>query len=182
MNELKVYKSKAKALLGIITSVLIVFGCTVLLDDPEITTEVLWSCWVLIFVFSCAIIAYFWNLFDRRPFLVVNKQGIFSRITHNGFIPWESIQSTQLVHVIYFNWNLSLLVDSSFVPSKKKKWYQKGFLDFKKLSTVQEFSIPIVHLAIKRKDLIKFIENIQSSITQEELKDIEILDDQDFRL
>lgn len=181
MDELKVYKSKAKAVLGAVTSGLIVFGCTTLLDDPEIPTEVLWSCWVLIFAFSTAPIAFFWNLFDRRPFLIVNKQGIFSRITHDDFIPWESIQSVQLVHVIYFNWNLSLLVDPSFVPSKKKRWYQKGFLDFKKLSTVQEFSIPIGHLAIKRKDLIRFIENIQSSITQEELSNIEILDDQDFR-
>ncbi len=50
-------------------------------------------------VFTISTLILFFRLFDRRPKLVIDSQGIFDRTLGLGHIPWDDILSVQFVEV-----------------------------------------------------------------------------------
>ena len=116
MVEIKLYKSPLKSLkLFVIASAFVILGIWLLLkaDDSRIISI------MTILFFGLGLLIGLFNLLDRRPQIIINKQGIWDRTTNQDIISWEFIHEVISPIDIYGQIFIPLVVDEKFIRRKK---------------------------------------------------------------
>ena len=153
MKELRLYKSRWKAvrlLAGCVAFVAV--GC-LMLSQPSAPRMVAWAS---IGFFGLGIPVCLFQLFDRRPQIIVNDVGIFDRTTHHEFINWEIIRD---VYVAEINRQafICLVVEEAFEPSRRKGKFRQRVASLNKEMGFQELNISLAFVGV---DAIRFAEFI----------------------
>lgn len=112
--------------------------------------------WINIAFFGLGVLVSFFNLFDRRPQLIINEIGIFDRNVHSDFINWEIIQRAYLVD-IHRQKFICLKVMDEFKPSKKKGFFYKKMAAWNEAVGAQELNIQLGQIKIDEKKLTEFV-------------------------
>ena len=151
--EIKLYKSRWKALLLLVACVVLAFGAILMLRDPDASH--FWA-WCDLCIFGPCIPLSLFNLFDRRPQIILNEIGIFDRTAYTDYINWEVIQGA---YVMEINWNkfLCVIVDEQYEPSRKKKLFTRLAARRNKSVGAQELNINLVGVSVDAKKLGQFI-------------------------
>ncbi|HEX3386252.1 MAG TPA: STM3941 family protein [Mucilaginibacter sp.] len=91
MPEIKLYKSKWKAIRLILLCLPWVLVCLYLINKNDSSI----GCFGLCF-FGLGIPIGLFNLLDNRPRIIINEIGIFDRLAYKDFINWEIIKDAYL--------------------------------------------------------------------------------------
>lgn len=99
MYEIKIYKSKWKAIKLILLSLpFVAISLYSILTHTIIMPQPL--NWLMLFLFGLGVSIGIFNLLDTRPEMILNEKGIFDRLSYSifdkdenkGFIAWDSIE------------------------------------------------------------------------------------------
>jgi hypothetical protein len=153
LMEIKLYKSPWKALLLLAAcSVFVIIGVW-MLSDPK--AEKFWA-WCCICFFGLGIPVSLFNLFDRRPQIILNEIGIFDRTAYTDFINWEVIQDAYLLNINQQKF-ICLIVDKQYEPSRKKSRFRKAAAGLNKTIGAQELNIYLGAVSVDAVKLGQFI-------------------------
>ncbi|MCI1186274.1 hypothetical protein MON38_02495 [Hymenobacter sp. DH14] len=151
MKEFRLYKSRPKALKLLLgCAAFVAIGCF-MLTQPTAPKGV---AWMSIGFFGLGIPVCLFQLFDRRPQIIVNDIGVFDRTMHHEFINWELIQDVYLAEVNRQVF-ICLVVDSAFEPSRRKGKFKQGVASLNKELGFQELNISLAFVNI---DAFRFAE------------------------
>jgi hypothetical protein len=151
--EIKLYKSPRKALLLLAAcSVFVAIGIW-MLRDPKASQFWAWCC---ICFFGLGIPLSLFNLFDRRPQIILNEIGIFDRTAYTDFINWEVIQSAYLLNINQQKF-ICLLVDAQYEPSHKKSRFKRAAVALNKTVGAQALNIYLGAVSVDEVKLGQFI-------------------------
>ena len=115
-----------------------------------------WIGWANISFFGQGYPLGLYQLFDKRPQIIINEFGIFDRTIHKEFINWELIQDAYL-NSINGQKFICLVVEESFELSKKKgRWYKK-VASMNKALGFQELNIMLGQIKIEEEKFTEFI-------------------------
>ena len=125
MTELKLYKTTNKGLKLIALSIpFVVLGIWMIIKESPWTTDYIMG-WVGTCFFGLGIPIGLFQLFDKRPQIIINENGIWDRTTNQNEIKWEQIIEAYPID-IYGQKFISLVTDDTFVFTKKLyKWATK---------------------------------------------------------
>lgn len=152
--DIKLYKSPWKALLLLAACLLFVALGIWLLRDPEI--ERFWA-WCCIGFFGLGIPVSLFNLFDRRPQIILDEVGVFDRTTFKNVIPWDVIRDAYMLNINQTKF-ICLIVDKQFEPSRKKGRFIRGFARMSKsLTGAQELNINLSAVSVDAMKLGQFV-------------------------
>ncbi|MEX0289083.1 MAG: STM3941 family protein [Flavobacteriaceae bacterium] len=156
MTEIKLYKSKKKAVkLLLLSAPLIALGIWMILREEGTSFHRIIG-WVATLFFGLAIPVALFHLLDKRPQVIINEVGIYDRTTHNEFINWEIIQDAYPIN-IYGQHFICLLVPEDFRPSRRKNKFYKGVAKLNEKIGAQELNIQLGQLDIDTIKLTQFI-------------------------
>ncbi len=122
MNGIKFYRSpwKAVKLLALATPFVLIGIWLVERSLPG--SRGFYAAWIAILFFGLGIAVGLFHLFDKRPQIVINENGLWARYTKQGLIEWEFITDAYLMNV-YGQEFIPLILDKSFkIKSKHYKW------------------------------------------------------------
>ena len=153
MQELRLRKSPWKAVRLLLGSGLFVAIGWWMLGEPDSPK---WAAWLCIVFFGLGVPISLFQLFDRRPQIIVNDVGVFDRMMHHEFINWEIIRDAYLVE-IHQQTFLCLVVDETFEPSRRKGKFKQGVASLNKGLGFQELNISLGFVNI---DVVRFAEFI----------------------
>ena len=159
MKEVKIYKSPWKAIkMMLLASIFVIIGIY-MLSRPDAPAFLAWSG---ILFFGLAYPFGLFQLFDRRPQIIINEVGIFDRTTHKDFINWEIIQDAYLVNVHKQKF-ICLVVAQQFEPSRSKGQLAKNMAGLSKSLGFQELNISLGNVKINEERLTAFILAMRSA-------------------
>ena len=119
MTYIKLYKSPVKSLrLILLTLPFVACGIFVLLKTDSSKT----ICISGILLFGLGLLMGLFNMFDRRPQIIINKIGIWDRTMNQDLINWEYIKDVIQPIDISGQSFIPLIVDEQFI--RRKKNYQ----------------------------------------------------------
>jgi hypothetical protein len=153
MSELKIYKSRWKAIKSMVIASPFVFGGLYFLDHSDVPR---WLSLMSILFFGLAYPVAIYQLLDRRPQIIINEVGIFDRTCHKDFINWNLINNAYIVEV-HGQHFISLIVDERFEPSKKGSRFRKQLASVSKCLGFQELNVSLGYVnvdAVKLNNLI----------------------------
>ncbi|MEM7486186.1 MAG: STM3941 family protein [Bacteroidota bacterium] len=134
MRALKLYKSKRKAVrLLLLCTPFVAMGIWMLVEGNLFG-------WALIAFFGLAYPVGIFNLFDKRPQIILNEIGIFDRSISQDYINWELIQNAYPIAISGQRF-ICLVVDEKFKPSKKKGRFSKSVAKLNEAIGAQELNI-----------------------------------------
>jgi hypothetical protein len=177
MNEVKIYKSKWKATkLFILSLPFVALGIWDLSHHPS--TSPIWLDWTAVCFFGLGSLLGLFNLFDNRTELVINENGIFSRLsygifdksTDKGFVKWDSIIDAYLNVFKNSYWGLPLSKHKTICLTVNGKVVKRSKLS--KAFGMGDFNIPLINLkSINEDKLITFIKAMSQAdvITKQQL-------------
>lgn len=151
--EIKLYKSRQRALKLLLGCSVFVIGGIWLLSKPD-TPQ--WIAWSTILFFGLGYPVGLYHLFDRRPQIIISESGIFDRMTHKAFINWELIQDAYLVDV-HRQKIICLVVPAEFEPSRQKSASHKVLAEVTKSLGFQELNISLGQISIDETRFVEFI-------------------------
>ena len=159
MKEFIIYKSPWKAVkLLLLTSIFVGGGIWLILSEDAES----WIGWMSISVFGLGIPLGLFNLFDKRPQIIINKIGIRDRVSKQDIIKWEIIQNAYLTNVDGQKF-VCLKVDEAYEPSNKKgKWY-KMYAKLNKSLGFQELMITLGQVKVDEVKLTEIINAMTES-------------------
>lgn len=151
MTEIKLYKSKQRAIrLILLCTPFVLIGIWMLADKPLIG-------WLSIGFFGLGYPLGIYNLFDKRPMIIINEIGIFDRSANSEFINWELIQDAYPININGQKF-ICLIINEKFKPSRKKGVIYRSTVKLNEAIGAQELNI---HLGqIQKIDEIKLTEFI----------------------
>lgn len=95
MSEIKLYKRPLKELRYYFLIIpLVAIGIWMVSSEPTGTTNYIVG-WLCISFFGLMILVGLFQLFDRRPQIIITEQGVWDRTTKEAEIRWEQIQSAR---------------------------------------------------------------------------------------
>jgi len=98
MLELKFYKSRWKAIKLLLLSLpFVLFSLYDIIGHKQIAPIAL--SWFCLCFFGIGIPLGLFNLFDRRPEMIISDEGIFDRLTTKQFINWDFIKDAFLKEI-----------------------------------------------------------------------------------
>lgn len=99
MTEIKLYKSPWKAikLLGL-TIPLVTVGIWLILRNESSLLDRIMG-WVGVPFFGFGFFLAFFHMFDRRPQIIINANGIWDRTTKQDFISWNLIKNAKPLNI-----------------------------------------------------------------------------------
>lgn len=153
MPELKLYKSPWQAIKLLLGCAAFVALGVFLLRQPDAPRLV---AWLSIGFFGLSLPIGFFQLFDRRPQIIINEVGIFDRTAHRDFINWEIIQDAYLVELNKQPF-ICLVVDEAFEPSRSKGSLGRGMAALSKGMGFQELNISLGFVRVNVERLATFI-------------------------
>ena len=153
MNEIKLYKKPIKAIfLLAISTVFVVLGIWGIMRDGNSAFEIFMA-YLAIFFFGLGIAVGFFHLFDKRPQIIINENGIWDRTTNLDLIKWELIQDAYPIN-IYGQIFISLKLDKSQeIKVKQYKW--TTYLSSK--MNAQKINMSLGQIKVDYKRLNEFI-------------------------
>lgn len=174
MNEIKLYKKPTKVIsLLAISTVFVVLGIWGVMRDGNSAVQIIMA-YLTIFLFGLGIAVGFFHLFDRRPQIIINENGIWDRTTNLDLIKWELIQNAYPIN-IYGQIFISLKLDENMeVKVKQYKWatYLSNKMDAQKINLslgqikidykrLNDFILKMTKLEQmeRRKEILKVVQN-----------------------
>ncbi|MBT1688450.1 STM3941 family protein [Dawidia soli] len=152
--EIKLYKSPWKALLLLVVCLLFVAIGIWMLNDPE--ADRFWA-WCCIGFFGLGVPLSLFNMFDRRPQIILNEVGVFDRTAFKQVIPWDVIRDAYLLNINQTRF-ICLIVDKQYEPSRKKGRFMRGFTRMSKsLTGAQELNINLAAVSVDATKLGQFV-------------------------
>ncbi len=170
LMDIKLYKSPWTTVKLILICSIFIFGGLFLLkntDSPK------WVGWMSIGFFGLGYPVALFNLFDRRPQIIINEIGIFDRMTYKDFINWGVIQGAYPID-IYGQRFICLMVDENYEPTKRKGNFSKSVSNLSKEIGAQELNISLGQIAVDEIKLTEFIMtmiNVRPENRKENLND-----------
>ena len=153
MTEIKLYKSPWRAIkIMLLCSIFVAIGIL----GISIGDMPAWAAWLNIGFFGLGYPVGLFNLFDRRPQIIINEIGIFDRTTHKDFINWEIIKHAYLID-IHKQKFICLVVGDTFKPSQSKSKLHQKTAKFSEAIGAQELNISLGQIKINPKKLTEFI-------------------------
>ena len=153
MKEFRLYKSPWKAVRLLVGCAAFVGMGAFMLGRPSAPPGL---GWLAIGFFGLGIPVCLFQLFDRRPQIIVNDVGVFDRTMHHEFINWALIQDVYLVEINKQKF-ICLVVDQAFEPSRRKGKFRQGVASLNKEMGFQELNISLAFVSI---DAFRFAEFI----------------------
>ena len=96
------------------------------------------------------------QLFDKRPQIIINENGIWDRTTNQNEVKWEQIQGAYPLD-IYGQEFISLVVDDTFVFKRKQyKWAAK----INEAIGAQKLNLHLSQLRIDKNKMTSFIQEM----------------------
>lgn len=156
MTEVKLYKTTLKGLkIFALTIPFVVIGIWMITKtDSSLTDKVMG--WFGTLFSGLGIVVGFFHLFDSRPQIIINENGIWDRTTNQDEVKWEQIQGAYPLD-IYGQKFISLIVDATFVFKQKQyKWAAKinGAIGAQKLN------LQLSQLKMDEKKMTTFIQEM----------------------
>lgn len=122
MGEIILYKSPLKALRLIALSSLLVVPSIVIIITQDNPKNIFWICAIF---FSLGYIVGFINLFDRRPQIIINSNGIWDRSLKFETILWNDILDAYGIEIGSQKF-IALVVTPQIAERKKlHKWAER---------------------------------------------------------
>jgi len=151
MTEIKLYKSKQKAIkLILLCTPFVLIGIWMIVEKPLIG-------WLCLGFFGLGYPIGIFNLFDKRPMIIMNEIGIFDRSINTDFINWELIQGGYTIEIKGQKF-ICLIIDKKFKPSKKKGLFYKSVVKLNESIGAQELNINLGQVQkINEEELLDFI-------------------------
>lgn len=159
MTEYKIYKSPWKAIKLLAGCSLFVAVGFFLLSAGKANPVGAWLC---IGFFGLGIPASLYQLFDRRPQIIVNEMGIFDRTAHRDLINWEIIQDAYIVKVQQETF-ICLVVPEEFEPSAQRSRFKKRIANLSKAIGFQELNISLGNVNVDAERMTEFILAMRSA-------------------
>lgn len=153
MKEIKLYKSPLKAVRLILLSSIFVIGGILGINNGF---QPAWVNWLCICFFGLGYPVALFNLFDRRPKIIINELGIFDRAVHKDFINWEIIRGAYIID-IHRQKFICLVVDEEFKPSRKKSKFSRKIAALNEAIGAQELNINLSEIKIDVNRFAEFI-------------------------
>lgn len=153
MRELRLYKSRRKALGLLLGSLLFVGLGLLMLSQPDAPQWVAWLCTGL---FGLGIPISLFQLLDRRPQIIINEVGIFDRTAHRQFINWELIYDAYLVEMNRQRF-ICLVVDEAYAPSRRQGTLRRGLARLNCELGFQELNISLGFVQVDTVRLTEFL-------------------------
>ena len=150
MTEVKLYKTPLKGLkIFALTIPFVIIGIWIITKDKS-------SGWLITLFFGLGIPVGLFQLFDRRPQIIINENGIWDRTTNQNEVKWEQIQGAYPLD-IYGQEFISLVVDDTFVFKRKQyKWAAK----INEAIGAQKLNLHLSQLRIDKNKMTSFIQEM----------------------
>ncbi|CAM3410321.1 STM3941 family protein [Aequorivita lipolytica] len=125
MKEIKLYKTTAKGLKIIgLTIPFVVIGIWMITQDSPGTINYIMG-WFGVCFFGLGIPVGLFQIFDKRPQIIINENGIWDRTTNQDEIKWEQIIVAYPIDIFGQKF-VSIVADNTFIFKKKQyKWAAK---------------------------------------------------------
>ncbi|MDY0780782.1 STM3941 family protein [Tenacibaculum sp. IB213877] len=151
MKEIKLYKSKKKAIqMMLLCTPFVLIGIWMIPEKPILG-------WLSIALFGLAYPFGIFNLFDKKPIIIINEIGIYDRSTNTDFINWELIQDAYPLDINGQKF-VCLVIDEKYKPSNNKSSLYKNAVKLNEAIGAQELNI---HLGqIQKIDEVKLTQFI----------------------
>jgi hypothetical protein len=125
MTEIKLYKSHWRAIRIFLLTIPFVAIGIYMVTKTDIDQSDRVIAWLCICFFGLGIPVSLFQLFDRRPQIIINETGIWDRTTKEGIINWEVIKYAYVIE-IYKQEFVALVMDESFeLKAPKYKWVER---------------------------------------------------------
>ncbi len=151
-REIKIYKSKLKAaILLIFCLFFFMIGILVLQNSDKAVAG--WSCIIIALLAS---IVGFYNLFDRRPQIIMNDDGITERTFKGEVIEWDAILN---VDELFYRgqYYVRLMVDKDYKPTLVRSHWLFRIDRYYARAGVKALYIKVSMLTVSSGDLTNFI-------------------------
>lgn len=166
MAELKIYKSRWQGIkLMLLCSLFVVPSIVFLLYhlNPEHT----WMWWLCTCFFGLGYPLGLFQVFDRRPRVIINDIGIYDRTLESRIINWEVINTAYFIER-QKQYYICLEIDPKFEPSATKSKFYKKMARINKELGFQELNIVVTNLDVDRDKLLNLILMAANADTGEE--------------
>lgn len=157
--EYKIYKSRKKAIKLLVLSTLFVAAGIFILSAGKANPVM---AWLTILFFGLGIPLALFQLFDRRPQIIINEIGIFDRTAHKDFINWELIKDAYIVKIQQETF-ICLVVPQEFEPSNQKSGFKKRMAGLSKAIGFQELNISLGNVNVNAERMAEFILAMRSA-------------------
>jgi hypothetical protein len=170
MTEIKLYKSSWKGIRLIALSLPFVIIGIWMISKEEIGTFDYIMGWLCVSFFGLGIPLGFFVLFDKRPQIIINENGISDRTLKQGEIKWEQIIETYPID-IHNQKFISIIVDETFEFKKKQyKWAEK----LNEFVGAQKLNLNLSQIKIDEIELTELLNKIINSEKNERKNHIRI--------
>ncbi len=166
MTEIKLYKTTTKGL-KIIGMCLpfVAIGLWFITQEQIGTTNYIMG-WVCTCFFGLGIPIGFFQIFDRRPQIIITENGIWDRTTNQDEVKWEQIIEAYPLDIFEQKF-ISLVTDDTFIFKKKPyKWAEK----INKKIGAQNLNLHFGQININEIELTNFINRLRKESIEERRK------------
>ncbi|OGX85821.1 hypothetical protein BEN48_14040 [Hymenobacter glacialis] len=134
------------------------FGIWTIIEKPVGSTDYIMA-WLCICFFGLGIPVGLYQIFDRRPQIIINETGIWDRTTKQDLIKWEQIEDAYPLD-IYKQKFVCLDLDDTFEIKKKLyKWAAK----INENIGAQKVNLLLSQLKIDEHTMTKFIKTMSKT-------------------
>jgi hypothetical protein len=153
MTEIRLYKSPLRALrILLLTIPFVAIGIWMASASGIDTSDRVIGALCILF-FGLGIPVSLFQLFDRRPQIIINQTGIWDRTTKQDVIKWEAIKYAYIIE-IYRQEFIALMLDESFeLKAPKYKWVTR----LNELVDAQKVNISLGQVKIDSAKMLRFI-------------------------
>lgn len=166
MTEIKLYKTTTKGLKYIgMCLPFVAIGLWFIIQEPIGTTNYIMG-WVCTCFFGLGIPVGLFQIFDRRPQIIITEFGIWDRTTNQDEVKWEQIIEAYPFDIFEQKF-ISLVTDDTFVFKKKiYKWAAK----INKEIGAQNLNLHLGQINIDEIELTNFINRLSKESIEERRK------------
>jgi hypothetical protein len=156
MTEVKLYKKPLKGLKIFALAIpLVAIGIWMILKEPHGTINYVMG-WIGTCFLGLAIPVGLFQIFDRRPQIIITEDGIWDRTTNQDEVKWEQIKRAYPLDISGQTF-VSLVVDDT-VEIKKKQY--KWAAEINEAIGAQKINLLLSQLKVDEHKMVSFITEI----------------------
>ena len=168
MDEIRLHKKPIKAIIILAGSTCFVFFGIWEISKENIDTYTFIMGYLTIAFFGLGIAVGLYHLLDRKPQIILNKEGIWDRSTKQKLIPWNLIKNAYPINISGQKF-ISLELDKDFEKEiKQYKWATK----FNKAIGAQTINLQLGQLNVNSNRLTDLILRMTKLDITERTKEI----------
>lgn len=162
MTEIKLYKKPLKGLkILALTIPFVAIGIWLIFKKPVGSSDYIMA-WLCTCFFGLGIPVGLFQIFDRRPQIIINENEIWDRTTKQGKIKWEQIESAYPLNIYKQKFVCLVLYDSFETEQNQYKWAE----EMNEAAGAQKVNLLMSQLEINEHTMTKFIKAIISAEKQ----------------